>query len=120
LHKVGFAAPIGADDPRQPTFNDELAGLDEGFETNQSKFVELHARHPRRAAHSMREPVPHRLQQWIDNRRHLFNRHRSWIFLPVYEESRRCGNAKVGAMSTHPSYFIEKRLVRQACLEGLL
>src|SRR5690606_15934346 len=61
------------------------------------------------------------LEKLVDNCRHLVNRKGSSVFLSVYEESRCRIHTKFFRSPFHRrSHIIEKLLVRQASLKGLL
>ncbi len=122
LDKVGLAAAVRADDARQPALDDELARFDEGLEAEEAQPGELHARSPaRRRARRLRVARGPPLEQAVDDGRHLGNLQSPRILVSVDEEGRRRVDAEiVRSPGAHRPDIIEKLLVRQAGLEGLL
>ena len=120
--EIGLAAAIGADDTGQAGLDHELGRFDEGFEAKNAQPIEFHRRAPS-AGRARSRPATRveRLQMALDDGRHLVNRQRPRIFVAVDEESRRGIHPEIFLPArTHGPDIIQKLLVGQAGLEGLL
>ena len=104
-----------------------LAGLAEGFEAKETKAGKLHARLPGFTRKSGGERKPARppsvqaSEHAVDDRRQFRNRQGPFVGIPVDEEGwGRVHLELFRAPFLHRSHIVQKLLVRQAGLEGLL
>ena len=121
LDEVRLAAAVRADDAGQPALDDELARFDEGFESEKAKAGKLHARLPQGERKPARPRTKQASEHAVDDRRHFRNRQGPFVGIPVDEKGRGGVHLELFlALLSHRSHIVQKLLVRQAGLEGLL